>query len=319
MAELTLERQVKARDEVVWAVISDLAALPELAPEIRKVELLDASDGQVRRRCHDHGDRTWTEHSVDWVDGDHYTMEVEAPAYAWMLSQMRCTYAMKRSGGAVTLSLRYEYAPAYSFVGALAERLSFRARLRDNASLLLDNWVARIRERELGYKVTVATVLRRKGSDVVTVPVTATLAEVADVLCEHRIGCVMVMEQGRDSEVRGLCSERDIVRGVHAHGADALSMPVTSVMATELVVAAPENDMFFLMACMSERRIRHLPVIENGRLHGIISIGDVVKERIDELETEHETMREYIAGREWRYHQQMAAVAAEVPETSPLP
>lgn len=179
----------------------------------------------------------------------------------------------------------------------------------------MENWVARIRDRELGFRVTVATVLARKGSDVVTVPVTATLGEVASVLSENRIGCVMVMDSGPDSQVCGLCSERDIVRGVNANGAEALAMPVSSVMATELVVASPDHDMFYLMACMSDRRIRHLPVIEDGRLLGIISIGDVVKERIDGLEAEHETMREYIAGREWRYHRQLGTPATEPSET----
>lgn len=280
MAVMRLERQVKARADIVWAVISDIGAMAELSPEIRKVDVLEAQDGQVRRRFYDHGDRAWVEHSSEWVERDHYTMEVEAAAYSWMLISMRCTYGMRSTANGVEVSIRYEYSPAFSVFGALAERMFFRKSLRNNASALIDNWVGRIRERELGYKVTVGTILRRKGPEVATVPQSATLADVAAVLCERRIGCVMVMEQGPDSQVRGLCSERDIVRGVNARGAEALSMPVTSVMATELVVATPDNDMFFLMACMSERRIRHLPVIENGRLQGIISIGDVVKERI---------------------------------------
>ncbi len=315
MTELHFERLVKARADTAWAVIAEPGAPATLSPEVRRVESLEAPAGHLWRRCYDHGDRVWEERSVEPVQRDSFTMDVDASAYSWMLRRLRCTYSVRSTAAGVELSLRYDYDTAWSLIGALAERLRLRSALHDNASAIMENWVARIRDRELGFRVTVATVLQRKGSHVVTVPVTATLGEVAAVLNEHRIGCVMVMEGGPDSPVRGLCSERDIVRGVNAHGADALAMPVSSVMATELVVASPDHDMFYLMACMSDRRIRHLPVIEDGRLLGIISIGDVVKERIDGLEAEHETMREYIAGREWRYHRQLGTPVTEPSET----
>ena len=315
MTELQVQRLVKARADTAWAVISEPSAPANLSPEVRRVELLEAPAGHVWRRCYDHGDRVWEERSIEPVQRDSFTMEVDAPAYSWLLRNLRCTYSVRSTTAGIELGLHCNYDTAWSLIGAVAERLQFRKTLLDIASGTMDNWVARIRDRELGFRVTVATVLQRKGSHVVTVPVTATLSEVAAVLHGERIGCVMVMEDGPDSPVCGLCSERDIVRGVNEHGADALAMPVSSVMATELVIASPDNDMFFLMACMSDRRIRHLPVIEDGRLQGIISIGDVVKERIDGLEAEHETMREYIAGREWRFHRQLGAPAADPAET----
>ena len=79
-------------------------------------------------------------------------------------------------------------------------------------------------------------------------------------------------------------------------------------MSRKLVVCEPQNDLDFVLACMTDRRVRHLPVMDDGELVGIISIGDVVKARINTLETESETMREYIAGREWRYHHQHTGV-----------
>ena len=110
---------------------------------------------------------------------------------------------------------------------------------------------------------------------------------------------VLVIDEAE--QLCGIVSERDVVRALAEQAAQALAQPVSSIMSSNLVVCAPEHDMEFVMACMTDRRIRHLPVLREGRLAGIISIGDVVRQRIMMLESQSQNMRDYIEAREWRY------------------
>jgi CBS domain-containing protein len=140
--------------------------------------------------------------------------------------------------------------------------------------------------------MTVAHIIGEKGRDVVTVPPEVSLAEVAAILSEKRIGAVVVVE--RDA-IRGILSERDIVRAVAKHGAEALRKLAADCMTTRVVTCRPEDTINDVMHIMTSGRFRHLPVIENGRLAGLVSIGDVVKRRIEDVEREAEQIREYIA------------------------
>ena len=116
---------------------------------------------------------------------------------------------------------------------------------------------------------------------------------VADILNENRIGAILIRDD--DGFVSGVLSERDIVRGLAVMGAGCLETPVSELMTREVVFCGPEDDINTIMAIMTDRRIRHLPVMRDNQLLGIISIGDVVKFRIEEIETEAATMRQYIA------------------------
>ena len=139
-------------------------------------------------------------------------------------------------------------------------------------------------------------ILRRKGRDVVTVaaadPVTAAVA----VLGERNIGAVVVTADGR--AIVGILSERDVVRTLASEGPGALQRTVGELMTTEVTTCAPHTTSDELMSVMTEQRIRHIPVVDDdGGLVGIVSIGDVVKTRIGELETETETLHDYLSGR----------------------
>jgi CBS domain-containing protein len=140
--------------------------------------------------------------------------------------------------------------------------------------------------------MNVATILKAKGSDVATVNPGVTLSEAALLLTERGIGAVVVME---DRRVLGIVSERDIVRAVARGGAEALKAPVRDVMTTRVITCSLNDSVDELMDSMTEGRFRHLPVIENGELAGIVSIGDVVKHRIAETVMETEALRLYIA------------------------
>jgi len=141
----------------------------------------------------------------------------------------------------------------------------------------------------------VMQILKDKGADVTTMSAEETLGEAAQVLRERRIGAVVVV--GPRGELQGILSERDVVRSLAQHGAATLGERIGSVMTSPVITCEPDTSLEDLMRLMTNRRIRHLPVVREGRLAGIISIGDVVRFRLMELESETEVLREYIGGR----------------------
>lgn len=141
--------------------------------------------------------------------------------------------------------------------------------------------------------MSVATILAAKSGDVTVTQPHRTLQEVANLLAEKGIGAVMVT--GGDGDVLGILSERDIVRAIGRHGDAVLRDPVSKFMTSRVVTTTPNESIEHVMEMMTAGRFRHLPVLEHGRLIGVISIGDVVKHRLDGLETEHRAMRDYIA------------------------
>lgn len=140
----------------------------------------------------------------------------------------------------------------------------------------------------------IAAVLKRKGSTIITANPEDRVDAVARQLAQHRIGAVLVMKG--DGVPAGILSERDIVRAVAADGAAALERPAADLMTRELVTGRPSDTVSQIMAVMTERRIRHLPIVEEDRLVGLVSIGDVVKARLDDAELEVESLRGYVAG-----------------------
>jgi len=137
----------------------------------------------------------------------------------------------------------------------------------------------------------VADILRGKGGAVVTINPDATVAELLAGLAEHNIGARVVV--GSDG-VKGIVSERDVVRQLHVHGAAVLSLPVEKIMTSVVSTAGKSDTVDSLTLLMTENRVRHVPVLEDGKLIGIVSIGDVVKTRMQELEIEHEQLHSYI-------------------------
>ncbi|EJU11717.1 MULTISPECIES: CBS domain-containing protein [Sphingomonadaceae] len=126
---------------------------------------------------------------------------------------------------------------------------------------------------------------------VVTCDVAMTVREAAGILAEKRIGAVPVMENG---EIAGIFSERDVIYKLRELGADMLDMPLGHIMTALPVTIEPETSVMAALSLMTRRRIRHLPVVKNGRMVGFVSIGDLVKYRIDKIENEAAAMRDYI-------------------------
>lgn len=142
--------------------------------------------------------------------------------------------------------------------------------------------------------MTVSMILKRKGYNVVTAPPTLQVRELARLLTEANIGAVAVVAP--DGFLLGVAGERDIVRGLARYGPDVLSEPIASLMDRDLAFCAPHDSLETLMQLMTARRVRHLPVLDHGELIGIVSIGDVVKERITLSELETQSLRAYIVG-----------------------
>lgn len=142
--------------------------------------------------------------------------------------------------------------------------------------------------------MTVRAILEQKGGTVYTVKAASTLEEAAKRLSSHRIGALLVEED--DGRYSGILSERDIVRACANHGANAMQLPVTKAMTTKVLYCKPQDTVHYVMEMMTRHRFRHLPVSdEAGALVGMISIGDVVKRRIEQAEQETAEVIEYIA------------------------
>jgi len=141
----------------------------------------------------------------------------------------------------------------------------------------------------------VATILEAKGANVATVTGDVTVGTVVAELVRHRVGALIVSPG--DGTIEGIVSERDVVWHLSEVRTDLLDQPVTSIMSSEVRVCAPTDDVESIMNLMTEQRIRHVPVVENGQLIGIVSIGDVVKSRMGELEKDRNELMEYITAR----------------------
>ncbi len=138
----------------------------------------------------------------------------------------------------------------------------------------------------------VRQILKSKGASVTAVPACEPVRNVATLLHEAQIGAVIVHD--KDLTPIGILSERDVVRGVAEQGAEVMEAPVRDLMTADMVVCSPNDDIEKLMHMVTDHRVRHLPVMDKGHLAGIVSIGDLVKARISELESEGHALRTYI-------------------------
>ena len=138
--------------------------------------------------------------------------------------------------------------------------------------------------------MSVAEILRKKGSRVLTVPQTAPVLEAASRMTHDRIGALVVSKNGRD--IQGIVSERDVLHALGRCGADVMTMKVEDIMTRRVETCVPQDDVKRVMSIMTQHRCRHMPVVDHGRLCGMISIGDIVKQRLEEAELETNVARE---------------------------
>jgi CBS domain-containing protein len=150
------------------------------------------------------------------------------------------------------------------------------------------------RPRAREVTMTVASILKHKGHDVASVRPTNTVTDITRLLSERKIGAAVVQDAA--GQLLGIVSERDVVHAIAAHGPGSLSMTAAQIMTRMVKTATPHTTVGEAMSMMTSGRFRHLPVLENGRLAGIISIGDVVKTRLTQQEHEVDSLKAYVAG-----------------------
>ena len=143
----------------------------------------------------------------------------------------------------------------------------------------------------------ISDVLRYKGDEVVTTTAQTPVRELLRLLAEHRIGALVVVDGDAESAtVSGIVSERDVVRRLHDRGADLLGATVGDIMTSTVYSCTPQDSLDSIATTMTERRVRHMPVLDEGRLAGIVSIGDVVSARMRQLEQDRAQLEQYITG-----------------------
>ena len=140
----------------------------------------------------------------------------------------------------------------------------------------------------------ISDVLRHKGSEVITIKPGETVSTLLALLAEHRIGAVVVSTDG--TTVDGIVSERDVVLHLHSTGTSVLDSPVSQIMTSDVTTGSADDDVADLAGTMTEERVRHVPIVDaDGRLTAIVSIGDLVKHRLSELQSERDQLRDYIS------------------------
>jgi CBS domain-containing protein len=143
--------------------------------------------------------------------------------------------------------------------------------------------------------MTLRDILRVKGSQVYTVRPDQTVQDAVGILMQHRVGALLVEEgDGRDV---GIITERDVLRECHHRSDQLRQIPVREAMSKDLIIGLPDDELGYTMGVMTKNRVRHLPIVDSGRVVGMISIGDVVKASLDEVEDENHYLKEYISGR----------------------
>jgi len=296
MAVVEARRRVKATMSMVWGIVADLEGDPGLPPAARRLEILQAGELGMRRRLSGREGGTWEEKCVGFEAGRLYSMEVTGD-FPVSAARLRYSCSIAEDAGTTLIRLYFDYSPRFGALGRLFDGFGARRQLQTYATEMLDNWVRIIHAREWAYRVTARSILEDKGGHVHAVTPETPVHEVAELLREHRIGSVLVLDERE--KIAGVLSERDIVRGLAESGADILPQPASAIMTVNVITAGPGDNMMMVMACMSERRIRHLPVVEGDQVLGMISIGDVIKARISELEGQSETLLDYIEARRW--------------------
>ena len=297
MPVLELQRRVSAPPDLVWGVVADLGGDTGRQPFTSRIDLHGPAGLGATRRLHLQDGQAWSETCVDWVPGERYTMEIAAAEFPARFASLRYTCVVAPADAWVLLRLYFDYQSRFALAGGLLDRFKALPALRSHAAQVLDDWVRTIHVREWAHRVTVGSLLAEKGSLVHSIGPEQPVRDASALLKARRIGALVVLNP--DASIAGVVSERDIVVGLAEQGGQLLEQSVASIMSRRVFVAEPAENMLHVMARMSERRIRHLPVVDQGRVLGLISIGDVIKARISELEGQSASLQEYIATRRW--------------------
>lgn len=312
MPVVRLEHQLHAPAELVWEVLTDPDVLSRRVAILDRVEIVEGQGLGMRRYCHDIRERFWPETCTEWVEGERYTMQIDVSEFPYPFNNMKYTLGLKRlPDDMVLIHITCRYTPKFGLLGNALDWIYLKWKIEDCCEQLMESFNEEIARLEARFRVTVETILKGKGRDTVSIRPDIPLEDAARALHRKRIGAVLVIDAA--GELVGLVSERDIVINIAEHGEHVLEWPVEQVMTRKLYICHPDTGLNELMNVMTERRVRHLPVLDDDKLVGVVSIGDVVKARISELLDKSESMKIYIAARKWREEHRHAPRDGVVP------
>ncbi len=296
MTTVRLALPITADAQTAWSVISDLSRLAAFDPELASVQVLRGEGADSVVRMVNHAGLAWEERCVAYLAGESLTLDAVSDSLPFPFRTRGRKIGLRAQSEQLEVTYEVNYATRAWPLGAL--KVS-RRRQQSLVRQTLEGMLHAVRDDQWRHTFTVQSILNRKGNHVVCVKPDETIEAVTRLIKANRIGAVLVLDEAE--KLVGLVSERDIALGLADQGGTLLTQPVSTIMSTNLIVCAPDHDMEFVMVCMTDKRIRHLPVLDGGKLVGIVSIGDVVLQRIATLEAQSQTMREYIEAREWRY------------------
>jgi CBS domain-containing protein len=298
MSVYEMQRKIKAHPEVVWKVISDHEGFIDVAPDISKIETISGEKRERKHRLYHKSGMIWEEECIEWKEKSSYTMKVDTRNYPLPVKKMLRTCSMSEGPKNITIKLKYEYVAKYGPIGKLINKIQILPILKMYTHQLMNNLIGKINDVEWDFHVTAGKIIKKKDTGSVTITPEITVMEANRIRAENKIGCLMVLDNNK--KIVGVLSERDIVNAIYKHGYEILEKSVSEIMTHKVITCSPEDDLKSIMTKMTDRRIRHLPVVDGDTLVGIISIGDVVKARMEELEVESAAMHDYIRGRRWR-------------------
>lgn len=289
-----LTRKIKAHPSSVWKVISNYDNYVGTDPDIIRFEKISED---VHRLYHKHG-KTWDEKCTDRRDNKSYSLEVIGGNHPLPVTKINRICSMREESPDVLLRLKYQYTPKYAIFGGIVDKFYIASALKTHSNRLLDNLATKIYQTKLDYHCTAATIINQKSTGLITITQEMTVTDANTFRAENKIGFLLVLD--KDKNFVGVLSERDIVNGLSKHGYTVMEQPVSEIMTRDIISCGLEDELQTLMSLMTEHRIRHLPIVDGKDLRGVISIGDVVKARMNELEKESEAMHNYIKERRWR-------------------
>lgn len=301
---------------LVWQVVGNMTNWPTLFPGLNRVQVTQRAHHEMTVIGTDSRAHSFTMNVMTPVadeDGSRSIIVLIDPEHPHPAGVHKLVWTLTPEGEQTRLSLRVDYDKPVPIIGPLLSWLRRQPGLRNNLTEAFDAVVHQAHEQVRHYHETVQTILSRKGSNVVSALPGDSVNSICELINTHRIGAVLIRDQ--DDHLVGLVSERDVVCQLAENGPAVLEQPASSIMTRDLIVCEPGSDLIFVMACMTDNKVRHLPVLDHGRLAGVISIVDVVQQRLHSLEAESGTLRDYIAAREWRY-QKHHGVAGPEPAVS---
>ena len=300
MFTIVVDKRVKGEPESIWQLITSSQSFADAAPDIVRVEEINAQGATHARRVHHRSGRSWEEHCKKWLPHQRYTMQINTDSYPLPVNSIRRSFTITPLKRNVRLSIHYEYSASMGPLGYFVDKYQIRPVLTLFATQLLDNLARRINQISTDQIVSAQTILDSKDNRLYTIIPETRVSEVCRILTEQRIGCVIALDE--QQKIVGIFSERDVVNAIaNAGGQAILNNSIDQHMTHDVILCRPEDSMHDIMSRMSENRIRHLPVVDSAqKLLGVISIGDIVNHRMSELQQETDAMHQYIEGRKWR-------------------